>query len=161
MDRIYILCLEDQREVLSAIAEDLAEFDEIGIVEECESAEEAAELLNAIDSQGDYLAVVVSDHVMPGQTGVDFLTELKADARFPHTRKMLLTGLATHQDTIRAINQAAVDRYLEKPWTKAQLTQAVRELLTLFVLDAGIDYAPIAAQLDRPLLFERLRQRPS
>lgn len=159
MDRLYILCLEDQREVLNAIAEDLAEFDEIGIVEECESAEEAAALLDDIDSRGDYLAVVVSDHVMPGQTGVDFLTELKADGRFPRTRKILLTGLATHQDTIRAINQAAIDRYLEKPWTKAQLTQAVRELLTVFVLESGIDYEPIAGRLDQQVLFDHLRHR--
>lgn len=158
MDKLYIICLEDQREVLNAIAEDLSDFDEIGIVEECESVAEAEELIDEIDQRGDLLAVVVSDHVMPGKTGVDFLSELRNDERFKLTKKILLTGLATHQDTIRAINLAAIDRYLEKPWTREQLTQAVRELLTAFVLEAGLDYMNYLPHLDQQVLFEHLKK---
>lgn len=158
MDKLYIICLEDQREVLNAIAEDLSDFDEIGIVEECESVAEAEQLIDEIDQRGDLLAVVVSDHVMPGKTGVEFLTELRNDERFKLTKKILLTGLATHQDTIRAINLAAIDRYLEKPWTREQLTQAVRELLTAFVLEAGLDYMDYLPHLDQQVLFEHLKK---
>lgn len=158
MDKLYIICLEDQREVLNAIAEDLSDFDEIGIVEECESVAEAEQLIDEIDQRGDLLAVVVSDHVMPGKTGVDFLSELRNDERFKLTKKILLTGLATHQDTIRAINLAAIDRYLEKPWTREQLTQAVRELLTAFVLEAGLDYMDYLPHLDQQVLFEHLKK---
>lgn len=158
MNQLYIICVEDQREVLNAIAEDLAEFDEIGTVEECESAAEAEALFDEIERRGDHLAVVISDHVMPHKTGVELLTTLRHDPRFPLTKKLLLTGLATHQDTIRAINQAAINHYLEKPWTKAQLTHMVRELLTQYILQAGINYLPYVAHLDQATLYEALRR---
>jgi len=91
MEKLTILCIEDQREVLRAIVNDLAPFLEDFAVEECESAAEARELLDEIDAAGDYLAVVVSDHVMPGESGVEFLSALNEDVRFEGTRKILLT----------------------------------------------------------------------
>jgi two-component system chemotaxis response regulator CheY len=35
---------------------------------------------------------------------------------FKETRKILLTGQANHADTIRAVNEAHIDNYFEKPW---------------------------------------------
>jgi two-component system chemotaxis response regulator CheY len=159
MNNIYIICIEDQREVLNAIVEDLSEFEEAFIVEECESADEAEELLDDIEAEGDYLGLVVSDHVMPGKSGVEFLTELHGDERFEQTKKILLTGLATHQDTIQAINQAAIDRYIEKPWQSEKLVQYAKELLTQFIIQKGIDYQSYIEYLDKPTLFELLRVR--
>jgi len=157
MDRLYILCLEDQREVLNTILEELEVFEEYCILEGSETAEEARDLLEDISREGDHLAVVVSDHIMPGQTGVDFLVDLKEDGRFRRTRTLLLTGLATHQDTIRAINEAGIDRYLEKPWQPEILVRYVKELLTLYILDTGLDYQDFLSVLDQPTLLERLR----
>lgn len=94
---------------------------------------------------------------MPGQTGVDFLIDLKKDPRFRDTRTILLTGLATHQDTIRAINQAGIDHYIEKPWKSETLTGFVKELLTHFILDKGMGYEPYLPVLDKSVLFHRLR----
>ncbi len=157
MNNIYIICIEDQREVLNAIVEDLSDFEERFIIEECESAGEAEALLDDIEAAGDYLGLVVSDHVMPGKSGVEFLTELNEDARFQDAKKILLTGLATHQDTIHAINRAAIDRYIEKPWDSPTLIRYVRELLTHFIIEKGIDYQGYLDYLDQPTLFQLLR----
>jgi len=159
MEKLYILCIEDQREVLNSIVEDLSFFEEALVIEECESAAEATEITEEIDARGDFLAVVISDHVMPGKNGVEFLTELHDDDRFKFTKKILLTGLATHADTIRAINQAAIDRYIEKPWQTRMLIQYVKELLTAFVLQKGIPYEDLLPYLDKPTLYELLKQR--
>lgn len=159
MNKIYIICIEDQREVLNAIVEDLSEFEEAFIVEECESAGEAEALLDEIEADGDFLGLVISDHVMPGKSGVEFLEELHQDKRFADTRKILLTGLATHEDTIRAINRAAIDRYIEKPWNSEVLNKYVKELLTAFIVGRGIDYQPYLDYLDKTTLFEMLRTR--
>ncbi len=160
MEKLFILCIEDQREVLNSIVEDLSFFEEELIIEECESAAEASDIVEEIDARGDYLAVVVSDHVMPGKNGVEFLGELHDDDRFKQTKKILLTGLATHADTIRAINKAAIDRYIEKPWQTEILIQYVKELLTEFVLQKGIPYEPLLSYLDKPTLYELLKQTP-
>jgi two-component system chemotaxis response regulator CheY len=158
MEKIYILCVEDQREVLDAVIQDLAVFEEKLKLEECESASEALTLMEEIIQEGDHVAVVISDHIMPGKTGVELLTEIKKDGRFPKTRKVLLTGLATHQDTIEAINQAAIDRYIEKPWTREHLENTVKILLTQYILENGIDYQDFTPVLDQMTLLNYFQQ---
>lgn len=159
MEKINIIYVDDQREVLSTINKDLSVFEEHCRVEECESADEVLELIEEIDEQGDYLAVVISDHIMPGKNGVELLTEIHADERFTDTKKILLTGMATHQDTIRAINQARIDHYFEKPWKSDELVATIKKLLTQYVLDKGIAYRPYMPILDSQLLFDELRHR--
>jgi two-component system chemotaxis response regulator CheY len=158
MEKLYIILVEDQREVLQAIAKDLEYFEDVFIIEECESAMEAFEVMNAIDQKGDYIALIISDHVMPNKSGVDFLVEINNDPRFNQSRKILLTGLATHQDTIRAINQAAINKYLEKPWKSEELTESVKKMITEYILEKGIDYQPYLAYLDKGTIFEKLRK---
>jgi two-component system chemotaxis response regulator CheY len=157
MEKLYIICVEDQREVLNTIVEQLSLFEELIVIEECESAHEAMELIETIDEQGDHIAIVISDHVMPGQSGVDFLVALKEDFRFEQTKKILITGQATHHDTIQAINQAAIDFYIEKPWNMDDLVGNVKTLLTVFIIEKGIDYNPYLSLLDKPKLFELLK----
>jgi two-component system chemotaxis response regulator CheY len=156
MENINIVLVEDQREVLQAIAKDLKKFEDLIRIEECESAKEAAEVIKHIAERGDHVAVIVSDHVMPVKNGVDFLIEVNNDPAFKKTRKILLTALATHQDTIQAINKAHIDLYLEKPWTKDELMGAVSTMLTHYVFDAGLDYSPYTSVLNSEVLFKRL-----
>lgn len=59
-------------------------------VEDCESADEALELMDDLDAEGEFIALVISDHVMPGKTGVELLTEISQDARFVHTKKSVV-----------------------------------------------------------------------
>ena len=73
------------------------------------------------------------------------------------TRKILLTALATHQDTIQAINKANIDLYLEKPWKKEELVLAVSTMLTHFILDSGLAYTPYVSLLNSEILFTKLR----
>jgi two-component system, chemotaxis family, chemotaxis protein CheY len=159
MEKIFIICIDDQRDVLDAIAKDLALFEAMFRLEECESADEAEEVLDEIEADGDHVALIISDHVMPGKSGVDFLVEVNEDDRFQRTKKMLLTGLATHEDTIQAINDAAIDRYIEKPWNPDQLVQNTKVLLTEYILKAGINYEPYRQYLDPQTLFEILRKQ--
>ena len=158
MEKIYILCVEDQREVLNAILQDLEPLGAAFILEGCESAMEASDLMEEVDANGDYVGLLVCDHVMPDKSGVDFLIEVNRDRRFKHSRKLLLTGLATHQDTINAINNAAIDRYIEKPWTAESLVRQARELLTHFILDQGLPYQKYLPLLDTQILLERIRE---
>ncbi|MEM7550166.1 MAG: response regulator [Bacteroidota bacterium] len=157
MEKLYIISVEDQRDVLDAISNDLSEFKTKFEIELCESAEEALELMDDIDSEGDFIAVIISDHVMPGTTGVEFLTEVSQDSRFKETRKILLTGLATHEDTIEAINSASINNYIEKPWKKEKLINTIKSLLTQFIMDKGIDYSDFEEYLDPVTLMDRMR----
>ncbi len=157
MDKIFIICVEDQREVLNAVLKDLEPFEGAFFLEGCESAGEAEALLDEIDAKGDYVGLMVCDHVMPGKSGVELLIQVNNDPRFKHTKKLLLTGLATHQDTINAINNAAIDRYIEKPWNVETLQKQARVLLTLFLFDQGLGYERFLPYLDQETVLGRLR----
>lgn len=157
MEKLYILCVEDQREVLNTISSQLEVFEQHVILEECESAAEAEELIEEIDAKGDYVAIVISDHVMPGKSGVELLTTLHNDSRFEDTKKILLTGQATHMDTIKAINMAGIDYYIEKPWKAVDLINKVSNLLTQFVIKKGIPYEEMAEVLNKEKLFQLLK----
>ncbi len=158
MENIVIIVIEDQREVLQAIGKDLIVLESSFLVEECESTAEARQVMNDIEASGDYVALIISDQVMPNQNGVDFLIEVHNDPRFTGTRKMLLTGLATHRDTIEAINRASIDKYISKPWKTHELLESVKMLVTEYILEKGIDYSRYLDLLDKQVLFEKLRK---
>ena len=130
MEKINVICVDDQREVLSAVVQDLTPLEDWLEIEDCESAEEALELIDDLDAKGEHIALIISDHVMPGKSGVELLTEISEDRRFTHTKKVLLTGQATHQDTISAINKARIESYLEKPWKGTELVDCTRRVVT-------------------------------
>lgn len=157
MDRLNVICVDDQREVLSAVLQDLESLSDWLNIEDCESAAEVLELMDELDAQGEHIAVLVSDHVMPGKTGVELLTEVSQDSRFVETKKILLTGQATHTDTINAINQAGIDQYFEKPWKAQILVEAIRTLTTEYIFDVGLDYSDYHQHLDQNVVLKRLR----
>lgn len=155
---LYIICVDDQREVLGALQNDLSvlPFE----IETCESPAEAWEVLDDLDAQGELVALIICDQVMPGKNGVEFLAEVTDDARFQYTQKMMLTGLATHQDTIRAINETNVSVYVEKPWHVDELLAHIRRLITEFVLKSGQDYQEWISELDGEILYKNLHKKP-
>jgi DNA-binding NtrC family response regulator len=68
--------------------------------------------------------VCVSDYMMPGMNGIQFLT--RAKELQPEASRVLLTGHADKQSAITAINQVALFQYVEKPWDNAQLLLVVQ-----------------------------------
>lgn len=159
MEKLYIICVDDQREVLHNVARDLSALNEWTIVEECESAPEARQLLEELTAAGRPVALVVCDHIMPEMSGVDFLSSLTAENYPPHLRKILLTGQATHQDAIEAINRARIDYYLEKPWQAERLQAICRSLLTEYLFDTGRYNNDFRTVADPQVVLARMRER--
>ncbi len=157
MEKINIICVDDQQEVLDSVMRDLRPLGDLIRLEEASSAAECLDLVEQIDEDGDHIAVIISDQVMPGEQGTDLLRKITTDGRFNKTRKVLLTGQATHADTINAINEGGIDNYVEKPWQPEHLLNVVKRLLTLYILESGIDYRPYMSILDNTTLFSKLR----
>lgn len=157
MEKPVIICVDDQREVLTSVVRDLKPFAEWAVIEECESVAEVWDLLDEFDADGVPVGLLVCDHIMPGTNGVDFLADLVKDGRFVHTRKVLLTGQASHKDTIDAVNRARIDYYLEKPWQAEQLQSVCRRLLSEYLFDAGRYSEEFRSFVDPQVLLQRLR----
>jgi DNA-binding NtrC family response regulator len=86
--------------------------------------------------------VIVADFMMPGMDGITFLRE--ARERRPLATRILLTGYADKQNAIRAINEAGLYYYLEKPWDNDQLAVVIRNGIERSALFTEID-ARVAA----------------
>ncbi|MCG3728170.1 response regulator [Vibrio cincinnatiensis] len=153
MHKLLILCVDDEREVLNSVMQDLRDFESHFIIEAAESVAEAKEVIADYQQEQIPLALILCDHIMPKETGIHFLIELNQDERTQKTRKVLLTGQAGLDDTIDAINHSSLDFFISKPWQADQLCQIVREQLTQYVIDHEQDLMPWIQILDaEPIL---------
>jgi two-component system chemotaxis response regulator CheY len=157
MNPIAILSIEDEPEVREAVRRDLRPFEQQFRIEAAEDVADAREAIAQIEADGGRVGLILADHRLPGVTGVDFLTELHNDGEHHTIRKVLLTGQADQQDTIRAVNQGGLHHYVAKPWQPEKLAEVVRNELTEFVLrNDDIDPLPYVAVLDGPRLLEKI-----
>jgi response regulator RpfG family c-di-GMP phosphodiesterase len=82
----------------------------------------AVEALEVLDDES--IHVLVADYMMPDMDGITFF--IKARELRPAATRILLTGYADKQNAIRAINEAGLYYYLEKPWDNDQLGMVIR-----------------------------------
>jgi len=158
---LIILVVEDESGVRDAVIRDLESFEPLFRIEPAESAADATAAMEEIMAAGDEVALIIADHLLPGQHGTDFLIGVQAAPGGKKIKKMLLTGQAGHADTIRAINEAELDHYVSKPWASEELVSIVREQLTDYVLDNVGDLLPYVAVLDGARLLEAVARRAS
>ena len=68
--------------------------------------------------------LILSDYVMPDMNGIDFL--IAARRLHPAATRILLTGYTDKENAIRAINEAGIFQYIEKPWDNDELKIVIR-----------------------------------
>ncbi len=158
MKKIYLLCVDDEADVLDAVLRELAPLEDVFPIEAAASAAEARERLDVLDKQGDAVGVIFCDHIMPGQSGVDLLVDLQKDPRWHDTRKVLLTGQAGLDATVKAVNHAGLAHYIAKPWDRDELVAVARKELGEFLIARDINPLPFLAHLDAAQLGPLLRR---
>ncbi|MCS7027155.1 MAG: SpoIIE family protein phosphatase [Bacteroidia bacterium] len=137
MSKPVIICVDDEKVVLDSLSKELefAMGDEF-VIEPAESGEEALELVQDLLSQNRDIPAFISDQLMPGMKGDELLKEVHRI--IPNTRKILLTGQATMNSVVNAINQANLYRYIAKPWDTTDLKLTVQEAVKSYFLDSKL-----------------------
>lgn len=87
-----------------------------------ESADEARRILD--DSE---VAVILSDHRMPGEDGVSLLADVRQ--RWPNLERILMTGQVGDEVLEQAINVAGISRFVRKPWSRTVLIRTIEEAI--------------------------------
>lgn len=117
--RPVVLLVDDEPALIKSLRPALeTEFD----LDFAGSAEEA-ELMMATRTYD----VVVSDHLMPGEEGLQFL--IRAGKRRPATRRILLTGYMNPELISRSVAVADLAACLVKPIHAAELAKAIHTAL--------------------------------
>ena len=115
-----VLLVDDDPNILSSLKRSLRrEKYEIHCVP---SAEEALKILSK-----EPIDVVVSDQEMPGMNGTELLA--RVHQQFPDTVRFILTGKATLDIAIDAINKGAISRFFIKPCNTLDLAVTIRQAL--------------------------------
>lgn len=113
-----VLVLDDEEMVATAIESFLQLETDFRVL----TFTSPAEALEAAEEERIQVAVV--DYLMPGMDGIAFLERLR-EVR-PAATRVLLTGYADKENAIRAINEAGIYYYLEKPWENERLKLVLR-----------------------------------
>jgi serine phosphatase RsbU (regulator of sigma subunit) len=82
--------------------------------------------LKQVRENGPY-AVIVSDFMMPGMNGIEFLSRVKKTN--PDTVRMMLTGTADMPTAIRAVNEGSIFQFHPKPCPADTLCQAIQSAI--------------------------------
>ncbi|SCY71934.1 response regulator [Desulfoluna spongiiphila] len=80
-------------------------------------------------------AVVISDRMMPAMDGSEFLEKIRI--RWPSVVRIMLTGHSDIDATITVINKGHIFRFINKPWSKAELKMSVKN---------GVDHFNLAME---------------
>jgi DNA-binding NtrC family response regulator len=80
--------------------------------------------------------VVLSDHNMPGMTGLEFLRHVKL--RWPTVARLMVTANDEFDTAVRAINVGEVSRFIRKPWDDEELRCSIRRAFELVALEREV-----------------------
>ena len=128
-----IVCVDDEEGVLRVLRAQLgARFGHECQVLTARSGDEAVALFDELSRDGEAIALVIADQIMPGMKGVELLEIV--DRRLPATTKILLTGQAGLDAVVDAINRAHLNQYIAKPWDETALLLSVENLLRQYRL---------------------------
>ncbi|CAM2834084.1 response regulator [Vibrio rarus] len=159
MDKLFILCVDDERDVLDSVIRDLSVFSEFCDIEAAESIAEAREVIGEYQAENTPLALILCDHIMPDETGVEYLIELHNEELTRNSKKILLTGQADLNDTIHAINHHCLDFYIAKPWQKATLIEVIKTHLTGYVIECESQPMQWAKFLDTNAILQAVSDK--
>lgn len=123
-DKLNILLLDDENDILKALNRVLRM--DYNVV----TFDNGADALQHL--QDNPVHIIISDMRMPEMDGADFLA--KAREMQPQTVRLLLTGYADIQSTVRAVNAGGIHTYISKPWDNENLKLIVAKAAEFYRL---------------------------
>jgi putative nucleotidyltransferase with HDIG domain len=115
-----VLFVDDESHILTSLKREFRDFPHPVCF--AESGPDGLQLL-----EQHRIGVVVSDNNMPGMEGVEFLSHVRT--RWPDVCRIMLTGKASMQVAISAINRCGASQFITKPWNAAEMRKIVEDAL--------------------------------
>ena len=120
-----VLCVDDEQNVLGSLQRMLRGDFQI------HTALNGKEALEKISQLGPF-SVVITDHNMPGMTGLQLLQQVHKVA--PETMLIMLTGITELGVVIHAVNETNIFRFLAKPCQPHLLKATINEAIEQYHL---------------------------
>lgn len=111
-----------------------------------------SKLLSVFENYHSYnfIAVIISDHFMPGESGLEFFKRL----RNTYYKKILLTAKVSDKKVVEAFNWGVINKYADKAEANLidKLNLKIKELLLEYFLDVSKNIHFISKKFD--VLFD-------
>ena len=154
MDKRRILFVDDEPNILDGLRRMLRSMRKEFDLYFAESGKEALELMNQNEFD-----VVVSDMRMPGMDGAELMTEIQK--RYPHSIRIMLTGQADEESTLRTIG--VVHQFLAKPCDPEKLKNILLRASALHRLMIDGKLKDIVSSIDTlpslPSVYVKLQKK--
>jgi HD-like signal output (HDOD) protein len=154
MEMRRILFVDDEPNILDGLRRMLRSMRKDFELCFAENAREALELMDKAEFD-----VVVSDMRMPGMDGAEFLTQVQK--RHPHCIRIMLTGQADEESTLRTIG--VVHQFLAKPSEPEKLKSILIRASALHRLMIDGKLKDIISSIDSlpslPSIYEKLQKK--
>ncbi len=136
-----VLIVDDEPFVINSIRRVL--IDAGYMIFSAENAYKGLEILKAHP-----IKVVISDEMMPGMSGSEFLSQVRR--QFPDVIRIMLTGHASIDAAMKAINEGEIYRFFTKPWNDIDL---------LFSMRSAVEKYDLEGRLSRELIERRRTEK--
>jgi two-component system probable response regulator PhcQ len=147
-----LLIVDDEENVLSALQRTLRRENYTLL-----TASEPAEGLAILRTTP--VDVVLSDHLMPNMSGLEFLKDVRA--LHPDVVRIMLTGHAEASTAMEAINEGEIYRFLTKPWDDAELKVALHLAFDKVAVERANRRLQAVVTHQQALLMRLGQQHPS
>lgn len=128
MAKPVILCVDDEPIILETLKRELRNrFDRKFTYETALGGQEALELIEELVTEGVLVVLILSDWLMPGLCGDEFLALVHS--RWPSIHAILVTGHADPQAVTRVLEGELASYVVAKPWQTDELLGLVEGLL--------------------------------
>ena len=118
-----ILLVDDEKYIIAALERELGR-ESYGVLSFTNPHEALESSLNH------EFALIISDNIMPGLTGLELLSKVKM--QHPMTRRILLTGHTNMDQAVQAFNEGTIHRFINKPWSRSEMLVVVQEELETY-----------------------------
>lgn len=110
-----------------------------------------------LTQHADKIAVVISDQRMPGASGVELLSHVRA--HHANIVRILTTAYSDLDSAIDAVNSGAIFRYITKPWNIRELRGTVLRAVDFHIAQKERDLLlrEKLSVLQRMLIIDRIR----
>ena len=124
-----ILSVDDDKLVLNSLRIQLSRhFRNKHHTEFAQDATEAFEVIAELTKIGVETVLVISDWIMPGMNGDEFLAKINTE--YPDMRTILMTGQISGEQSEMFLKSGVTSVIIDKPWTETELITAIEKLLT-------------------------------
>jgi diguanylate cyclase (GGDEF)-like protein len=139
-----VLCVDDEPRALDGLELNLRKQFDVSIATSGDAA------VDAMRSRGPF-AVVVADLKMPHMDGIALLSKVKATS--PNTVRILLTGQASVETAVAAVNDIAIFRLLLKPCSPEVLANVLMLACEQYSRNVRAQAAAKETQLEQAFLL--------